>query len=228
MRRSVILVTVFGAISLLIGVASANIKGTHHDWSGSSVTGFETCRLCHTPHNADQTVPDSPLWNHEVTVATFTPYASTSMDSSPGQPTGVSKLCLSCHDGTVAVTSFGGVTGTRHIIDGAKTGTDLRSHHPIAFVYDASLAATDGELWDPSTTPSGLGGTIAEDLLGPGGNLECSSCHDVHVGRKAGEGCSGCHGSHGGGPWGFANYPNTLSLWKSNQGSELCLTCHKK
>jgi hypothetical protein len=48
------------------------------------------------------------------------------------------------------------------------------------------------------------------------------------VERKTTPGCSGCHGAHGGGPWGFANYPNTLSLRKSNIGSELCLTCHRK
>ena len=210
-----------GAIALVAATAGAKIQGTHHDFGLPSSTE-EICRPCHTPHNADASVRDAPLWNHQVTTASFTTYASPTTDAAIGQPSGVTKLCLSCHDGTVAVDSFEGVTGTWKItFPRALIGTDLTRHHPVSFAYDANLASRDGELWDPTTAPSGLGGTIAKDLL-RNGRLECVSCHDVHVSRGTGS-CMDCHFVHGG-----PIYGETVSLWKSNAQSALCLTCHKK
>ncbi len=67
------------------------LLNSHHDFTGAAWSGGEACRPCHTPHNANMEVPDSPLWNHEVTSATFQVYASPTLNSSPGQPTGHSK-----------------------------------------------------------------------------------------------------------------------------------------
>ncbi|MHB2154654.1 cytochrome c3 family protein [Calditrichota bacterium GD2] len=146
------------------------------------------------------------MWNHEVTGATFTPYSSSTLDATVGQPNGVSKLCLSCHDGTVAVDNFGGETNGNEFVSGNDLiGTDLSDDHPVSFVYDAALATADGGLYDPTTTNSGLGGTIDQDML-ISHKLECSSCHDVH---------------NGAGTTGYL-------LIKSNANSDLCLTCHAK
>ena len=63
----------------------------------------EVCIFCHTPHNA---TPVSPLWNRNLPTSrlhAFTP--ATRSHAVPGQPTGSSKLCLSCHDGTIALGS---------------------------------------------------------------------------------------------------------------------------
>ena len=38
-------------------------------------------------------------------VTAYIPYSSSSLQAKPGQPTGTSKLCLSCHDGTIALGS---------------------------------------------------------------------------------------------------------------------------
>ncbi len=200
----------------------ADIKDSHHDFSGASWSNGEICLPCHAPHNANMDVPDAPLWNHQTTQATFQVYQSSTLDAAPGQPNGKSKLCLSCHDGTVAIENHSGYTnGTQYASFGNLT-TDLRNDHPISFVYDAQLAQKDGELNDPTTTPSGLGGTIEQDLLF-NGYLECSSCHDVHVSRNT-QGCTGCHDMHGSN----GVVTKTLSLRISNDGSQLCLTCHKK
>ena len=182
------------------------IVGSAHDFSGESWnTTTEICIVCHTPHNADITVLEAPLWNHETTLANFTPYSSPTLDATVGQPSASSKLCLSCHDGTVALDNFGGTTGgTNYIGGGALIGTDLLDDHPISFIYDAALATTDGGLFDPITTNSGLGSTINDDLLF-GGQMQCASCHDVHNG--SGE-------------------DNLLRL--NNDASALCLTCHNK
>ncbi len=200
------------------GKVTGEIRESHHDFSTAGWSGGEICIVCHTPHGANTTVADAPLWNHEVTNAAYTVYTSLSLDALPSQPSGDSKLCLSCHDGTVAVDSFGGNTGSWTAGFG-NLGTDLTRHHPISFVYDDALAQTDGELYAPSSQSSGLGSTIDADLL-RGGRMECTSCHDVHISRNS-AGCAGCHFVGG-------VTTKTLSLWKSNDGSALCLTCHNK
>ena len=208
-KKLVGLLTVAVAGLFLGGVASAQgITGSAHDFSqtGAFNAGGEMCVVCHTPHNADLVVTDAPLWNHQVTAASFTVYAGPgTLDATVGQPTGVSKLCLSCHDGTVALDNFGGTTtGTIIIAGGANVGIDLSNDHPISLTYDTALSTTDGGLNDPATANSGLGGTISGDLLF-GGSLECGSCHDVH--DTAGNGSL---------------------LRVVNTGSALCLTCHSK
>jgi len=199
----------------------AQITGTAHDFSAASFnTTGQLCIVCHTPHNADVTVAEAPLWNHELSsVATYTVYSSTTLDANGGlglgQPAATSKLCLSCHDGTVALENFGGTAllpaaGTlMGAVNGgtADVSSNLSNDHPISFTYDDALASTDGGLHAPSTTASGITGTIAADLLFAG-NMECASCHDVHDG--AGLGATG------------------FLLVKSNAGSALCLTCHNK
>ena len=202
------------------GILIAGIEDTHHDFSSATWSNGEMCRPCHIPHNANTGVPGSPLWSHQLTVATYDVYASPTMDAFPGQPNGRSKLCLSCHDGTVAVENHAGNTSGTWYLSPDRIGTDLRNDHPISFDYNSTLASADGELYDPSTTPSGLGGTIQQDLL-DNGRMECSTCHDVHVARKTDEGCVGCHFVHG-------QITKSLSIRIDNSGSALCLTCHKK
>jgi predicted CXXCH cytochrome family protein len=187
-------------------VIAQSIVGSAHDFSSASwnTTG-QICIVCHAPHNADVSVSDAPLWNHQSTVATFVPYSSASLNATVGQPDASSKLCLSCHDGTVAVDNFGGITsGTFFITGSSLIGTNLNDDHPVSFIYDPALAVADGGLEDPTTTNSGLGGTIAEDML-IGSKVQCASCHDVHNAS------------------GLDNL-----LIKSNAQSDLCLTCHIK
>jgi len=195
---------------LFAGSASAQtIVGTDHDLSSVQGTGGEICVVCHTPHNSDTTVAEAPLWNHEVTGATFTVYSSPTFDGGPsGQPGGASKLCLSCHDGTIAVDSFGG-TGSGvpdWFLSGNNSfGTDLSNDHPISFAYTPG----PGQELNPTNTDvvfgDGSSGSIADMLFGA--DVECSSCHDVHNTKAA---------------------PDTPLLLVNNVGSALCLTCHIK
>ncbi len=196
------------AVIVFTQFGKAQISGSAHDFSTQSWnTTTEICIVCHTPHNANTTVLNAPLWNHALsTVATYAMYSSATMNSVAGQPDGSSKLCLSCHDGTVALENFGGVTsGTNVMTGGALMGTDLSNDHPISITYDAALAAADGGLYNPTNTQSGLGGTISATML-IGNKMQCSSCHDVHN---------------------SAGTANGLLL-KANTASALCLTCHDK
>jgi hypothetical protein len=200
------------------GVSFAGIQGSAHDFSGFAFSGGQICLPCHTPHNGEL-VENAPLWNHEVTTATYQVYNSPSMDATVGQPTGPSKLCLSCHDGTVAVDSFGGETGSMFIdafSADANLTTDLSNDHPISFTYDDALATADPALFDPTTKVVTIGsgqfsktGTITDVLLSDG-VLQCSSCHSVHNDFVAGTQIS------------------DALLKISIGGSQLCLACHNK
>ncbi len=200
--------TITTAIILMAGLFTcphgfADFSGSVHDFRGEPwLMPSGPCVACHTPHFS---LTDGPLWNHMTTAESFVLYTSATLDSTQGQPAGPSKLCLSCHDGITAVTAYGGhPLGENEYYVSRPLGTDLGDDHPISFTYDTSLAVLDGELHDPSTAPSGFGGTIQNDLL-MNDYLECTSCHDVHNTVSAG---------------------NDFLLRKST--SALCLTCHNK
>ncbi len=196
--------------------AAGTITGSAHDFSSLNADG-QICVNCHTPHGADTSVATAPLWNHEVSIATFVLYSSPTMNALPGQPTGSSILCLSCHDGTVAIDSYGGNTGTDFMSPGDPhyIGTDLSDDYPISFTYDTALATIDPGLLDPAATTVtiGLGGDktntgLVSDLLLPADQVQCSSCHDVHNGFVP------------------PSEPDLLVVTKQN--SSICFTCHNK
>ena len=127
------------------------ITASGRDIRASSETHI--CIFCHTPHSAN---PAAPHWNRPSSGAIYTPYNSSTSKATIGQPTGSSKLCLSCHDGTVAlgmviskapIQLAGGIHGMPR--GRANLGTDLSDDHPISFVYDNALAAINGELNSP-------------------------------------------------------------------------------
>jgi len=222
---------------------NSRIKGTPHDFSmyltgvggfnqydygtntGSGQGSGQVCQPCHTPHNITdpRTATEKPLWSHTMSsVASYTTYTNTpTLQSVPGQPSGKSKLCLSCHDGTVALDNF---MGMDYIPAGTATmantfgdhnlGTDLSDDHPISMTYNTALYTAelipggggDSRLFDPSTKLSGITatGTIQTDMLDATDQVQCTSCHNPHDGT-------------------YGRY-----LKKSNTGSALCLTCHNK
>ncbi len=168
---------------LIVGALA--VAGLAFAMSGSSFAAHSDhgCFNCHVPHKSgDATDPDAygvPLWSTEQLkdgLPTFDLYTSGSLDATDvSQPSGPSKLCLGCHDGSYSVFAF--IPDTEAIFE---TG-DLASSHPISFTYDSALATADGALHDPATVTSGLGGTIAEDLLDSQDKVQCTSCHDVHT-----------------------------------------------
>jgi predicted CXXCH cytochrome family protein len=207
MNRLIALLTSLATLTFVGSLAqAAGISGSKHDFSSSAWnSGGQICRPCHTPHNGMASVTSAPLWNHAQTTTTFTVYSNTVSPTFQGalggapDITGVSKLCLSCHDGTVALDNFGTTPTTTTMLSGStKVGNDLSNDHPVGFVYNTALATADGGLKDPSATPA-----VSKLLFG--GRVECSSCHDVHNG---------------------AGMDKLLAV--NNTGSALCLTCHVK
>ena len=213
-----VLAGVFGVdvVDTVMAERISDIRNTKHNFS---VTGpgpvkatseDEVCVFCHTPHGAEQEAP-TPLWNRKLSGATYTPYTSSSMEAiGLDQPGGTSKLCLSCHDGTIAIGAVNvlngastdqdpltediamtgtGPGGTIPVGQGADTGftrrlgTDLSNDHPISFTYDDSLAVADGELRLPSASAhidSRVPGLHPAVPL-ENDQLQCTSCHDPHI-----------------------------------------------
>lgn len=171
----------------------SGVSGTAHDFSPGG-DGSMACQFCHTPHKA---IPGTPLWNHKLSERTYQIYWSTSLDAEVGQPTGSSKLCLSCHDGTVALdATVNGRPGSAFMPPGrANLGTDLSDDHPVSFVYSAELAAKDPQIRHPDSLPN-------EFRLDEFGEMQCVTCHDPHNDT-------------------FGHF-----LVAPNAGSRLCITCH--
>src|SRR5690606_17606262 len=120
-----------------------------------------------------------------------------------GQPTGNSKLCLSCHDGTIAL----GNVVSRHqpimMAGGITTlppgksnlGTDLSDDHPISFRYDSALVSKNPKLKSPAALHSSV-------RLDHNQELQCTTCHDAHDNQ-------------------FGKF-----LVMANEQSQLCNSCH--
>jgi predicted CXXCH cytochrome family protein len=171
------LFVVLGAVLLLAGLSLAQtIAGSAHDFSGAIWNGGgEICVVCHTPHNAAAAI--KPLWNHATSVATYVPYPETSAHSTPGAPAGSSLICLSCHDGTVGLGNFGGVTdSTNYISTEHNVSTDLSNDHPISVDYNVANGL--------HLTSAALGSATIADVL-ESNQVQCASCHNVH--NEAGE-----------------------------------------
>ena len=213
-------VVLMGAGLLFSGAAFAQtttIVGTAHDFTGSGLidTGNEICVVCHAPHNTyDGTEGNAggdianlgPLWNRALTAVTsYSMYNTTvrlgsdidATDMGTGQPSGVSKLCLSCHDGTIAIDSYGRdgaglpVTGgplvtafneNANIGEGTGATGILENDHPVGFTFTNSVSTLDPEIAAYGAgVVTGLKGTDMP-LFGLGSDqMECATCHDVHA-----------------------------------------------
>ncbi len=197
----------FAVLGWLAGsLAADSIVTSKHNLSTSgtgpigAATESEICIFCHTPHSAST---DAPLWNRYSSGAVYTPYDSSTTLATIGQPTGASKLCLSCHDGTIAlgmvrsrVSEILMSDGSTLPAGGSNLTSDLSNDHPVSFNYDSQLANASGELHDPAT--------LSSQIFLESGQMQCTSCHDAHDDR----------------------YGDFLVI--DNSASALCLECHDK
>jgi predicted CXXCH cytochrome family protein len=194
-----------------------------HDFSGANGTGSGgdpattgACTFCHTPHRALQT---KLLWNHNVSSNTFTwsdsteTVGGTPMPSIASTWTGPTKLCLSCHDGSVAIgdiawfneQSFSGspiaTTPSNHNGDKFQIATaagDLKGNHPVAFPYPNFNSA--GSTYNGVTT----GASVVTQDFSPDPtvygirlfNQTPSGVAAGPVAGKTGIECTSCHGVH--------------------------------
>lgn len=232
---------------------AATVKGTPHDLSAQSTTTGpkaatekQICVFCHTPHEA---YAGTSLWNHKLSAVTqYTlPSSPTQLSTPTNPPDGASKLCLSCHDGTVALgavllasqksnavipmtgTGPGGVMpGTpvpgQHA--GPNLGTDLSGTHLVSIAVNDLLISDKLQQFANNQTSLRLA------YPPPGDPVRLSRTGNLYKGvpGKDGRGvqCTSCHDPHDNTNGRFLVKPVTdagqtsLSL----QGGTLCETCH--
>ena len=203
-------------LALAVPCAAGTLEGSPHDFSRRAwAPQGQLCVLCHTPVRVGGGVLAAPLWSRPGE-AGYRVYASPTLDAVPGQPGSLSKVCLSCHDGSVAVDSFGEMAPRGPVVAASR---DLTGSHPIGLQYGRDLAHRDRSLFDPSLrlVTIGSGGKQksghVEGTLLYDGRLECSSCHDPHNIYTV--------------PAGVPGQGNKL-LKMGMGGSAICLACHDK
>jgi predicted CXXCH cytochrome family protein len=226
----------FCVTSSSYGQATIKLSQSPHNLNnipGAVVSKSQVCLPCHTPHGATQSDPNNKgefLWNHNTNWTTsYTLYTSvhstrfSSSSSANPQLDSTSRLCLSCHDGAIAIDAYGGGTGNVKMGDigggSAKLGTDLSTSHPVGIGYPGLSA--DGKTFtasqasgyiDPTTANWGRTVTVGTAV---GGGLTFESLPN----GKTGIGCGTCHTPHTY-TYGFVKMDNT--------GSQLCFKCHDK
>ncbi len=247
MRRRTILLLIVGAVLVMTVGASAQyanpklVIGSKHDFSSTgggtykSSTFTEVCAYCHVSHQVVAAGKQYPLWNHQLsTNATYNKYSSPTFNAlntniqdiglaTAGAAT-TSHLCLSCHDGTVAVNTiyvnpedgtqtvpnFTGGNGGK-VIGVTMLGTDMSSTHPVNFDYTKAQSGTGNPYIKPVNTSTSAVGTAPNALpLYPGGSGTNTFTYSVQ--------CSSCHTSH--------DNTNTKFLRISNAQSAMCVVCH--
>lgn len=202
-----------GLIVLLIAAtaraqAPGDALGVHNLGPGSKspVKGARTdaCAYCHAPHSG----LNMGLWNQKLTTQSYTMYKSNTEKNVGVKPVlgSDSNMCLSCHDGSVAVGStvaYGQVmtSGSMNILD-VFSSTKMQSSHPFSLTPplkdNIHLAAS---LASNSKTADSTG---AVKLIN--GSVECTSCHNPHVQAR--------------------DLVSQNFLVKDGSSGQLCLACH--
>ncbi|HTT20981.1 MAG TPA: cytochrome c3 family protein [Candidatus Sulfotelmatobacter sp.] len=189
---------------------SGDVLGSHNlSLSGTSPLkgGLDPCLFCHVPHSGVQN-PNGALWSQTLSTQIYKTYSSTTLHNTSLQPMlgADSSLCLSCHDGTVAVGQtqpYGQIQMSGNMYPADKFGSDLQGSHPFSLktpLVDApdlvqSLASSH-------TTADPL---HAVKLIN--NDVECTSCHTPH-----------------------SQMVDTVSknfLVRDSSSGQLCLSCHE-
>ncbi|MFN3076635.1 MAG: cytochrome c3 family protein [Alphaproteobacteria bacterium] len=236
----------FFALAALVTVAfpsvSGTLSGSKHDLTGlntragvEAMTGLvfndyrDPCIYCHVPSTVKGKTP-SPSGGE---IQDWNRYFSTDAEvyQSPtlrGKVKGLgaeSLICLSCHDGSMAVDmvltkpenwnsndessmhmkldSGGGLDRctqchdgtTAHKMDAVVIGKNLMDDHPVGVEYPSTFGNVDFH-------PPSSGGKFQNGIKLFQGKVECATCHDVHN-------------------------PDIVPFLRVERKS-LCITCHNK
>ena len=175
----------------------------------------EVCKFCHIPHSA---VVNQPLWGHVL--SDVKGYQTPKVRRRGGrvetgpQPGGASRLCLSCHDGTVALGEIGrsrrpiAMAGAQRLGQGRRgyLGTDLSGAHPISIPMPDTTDVDDAA--DMGVRPAGA--IVSDPAVHLDNNrlMQCTTCHDPHS---------------------DSNYQpgRTPHFWVRSTVTEVCLSCHE-
>jgi len=250
--RSLLFVVIFILLPQILfsqGPGNLTAPGNKHNLSSTqtgttirAVSETQICVFCHTPHRATVV----PLWNRRLSTETYTmPTRTPTQLTTPlNPPDGASKLCLSCHDGTIPLGEVQNLWGSQTTISMTGSlcpgptcfGTDLSGHHLISIEYNEQLAIDKAaqcgtityKLRNPPPFPPLLQKTESvypcdynqnpngcRDTNNPHYGVQCTSCHDPHYDPTPGTTKFLRYSSGPQDPWPWNNYDT------------LCLQCHE-
>lgn len=163
---------------------NGDVLGSHNLSTSSTgpVKGhMDPCLYCHAPHSGVGPT-NGALWSQTLSVQTYAAYSSTTLRNSTQQPAmgASSSLCLSCHDGTVAVGQtqpYGPQSMTGSMSSSDMFGANLQGSHP----FSLKLPMVDAPDLLPSLTATHTTGDLTNAVKLVGNNVECTSCHSPHV-----------------------------------------------
>lgn len=253
MNRKVILTIATFSVASLFGTSNGyaqhSIVGTKHNLSATgpglykAETEIRICVFCHAPHNSRK---QTPLWNRDDPTTSYLSYTSTTFQGNIAQPNGSTKLCLSCHDGSIAIGKVVSqsqevtMAGGRRFLDtgSAHLGANLRDDHPVSFNYSTSRGGSGVDFLPASSI-------VPPVKLDHNGDMQCTSCHEPHNNQNGyflrtsyrnGALCLACHDPR---HWDSASHKNATASW-NGQGSNpwpvadyttvaenACLNCHR-
>lgn len=208
-----------------------NISSNFRAVQGGDTSGFnrdaQICVFCHTPHRSSG---EGPLWNRAASTRTFKHFSSATLaiddaalqaDADYGQPTGSSRLCLSCHDGVTAIgavfTTPGSITPINIPTITSTIGYETySSHHPVSFRYNQTVrnllkgAPYNKDLQDLPPTSYDVNVKLDKQE-----RMQCTTCHDPHQDKSDVPGithpfwvtttyekvCESCHNTAPAYPW---------------------------
>ena len=227
---------------------------------GSDGGNDRVCAFCHTPHHAYQGANPNdyyPLWSRTLDVQNFTPYASTTInaiDWAADVAVGPTRLCMTCHDGTIAVDQHYGSANAGKFLTESNVGDDgiwiggaaigalatgsLGNDHPLGFNYDtvATGPSTPGtnpnvaQVRDAQPQEDPWIRAAADDLVYTSNTWEIKVSDRLYIDPADGSRymtCATCHDVHNKKNMDTAAHANYLVL-APQQDSALCLTCHIK
>lgn len=196
-----------------------NISSNFRAVQGGDTSGYnrdaQICVFCHTPHHANN---EGPLWNRAASTRTFKRWSSAALAidnieaAAYGQPTGSSRLCLSCHDGVTAIGAVFTTPGTMGSVNIPTATTSIgyetySSHHPVSFTYNAGVRGTlkttgkDIKLAPPTANDANV-------KLDRQERMQCTTCHDPHQDKSDVPG-------------------ETHPFWVTNDYDPVCVSCHE-
>lgn len=239
--------------------AGTGVLGSVHDMRIGNVGAVDfdgnnrVCAFCHTPHHAQTNIAADdyyPLWARDIDNNTFDAYRSATInavDYAGDIAIGPTRLCMSCHDGSIAPDQhYGkagngatkltddtyGHAGVGYLDQVLNTGNGLINDHPVGFNYnDVAAAASDvasGDVAGVSTLAN------KDNWIRP-----ASSGNLVYKGNPANitvksrlfqdqfMTCATCHDVHNRKNVSSGETGNYLVL-SPQADSALCLTCHIK
>lgn len=234
---------------------SATIVGSKHDfsalntlstpfagvWEVQTASGFpmvidEVCVFCHTPHHASSNIPGVTgskwLWNRTNSPPagyTYAMYSSNTMSATvAAAPTGVSMMCMSCHDGVTSI-----AVNTLMNAPGPGLGTVTPNGIPAPGAMGNIYNGTPFVGWGANLGETYPGGPSSINLsndhpisfewpLNKPGLLSSPSDSRLRLFGSSGQRmeCATCHQVHDPSIVPFLAMPNT--------NSDMCRSCHLK